>query len=136
VAQKRFVGQGGGRKYKIIKFHFYPKIAKHLHQPKIFNGSRVFAHSLFIESKREPAGGGEHSAFGDFGDVYYQNNPFLGMFQKKFCLKTFETCSLLFISVLKSSILAISLFEYLLLDPSAKRGLKLSRAPCTLLFRA
>jgi len=28
-------------------------------------------------------------------EIYYQNNAFLGMFQLKFCLKTFETCSLL-----------------------------------------
>jgi len=44
--------------------------------------------------------------------IYYENNPFLGMFQLKFSLKSFETCSLLYISVLKCSILAIILFEY------------------------
>jgi len=33
-------------------------------------------------------------------EIYYQNNLFLGMFQLKFCLKTFQTCSLLYISVL------------------------------------
>jgi len=35
------------------------------------------------------------------------------MFQLKFCLKTFETSSLLYVSVFKCSILAIILFEYL-----------------------
>jgi len=44
------------------------------------------------------------------------------MFQLKFYLKTFETSSLLYVSVLKCSILAIILFEYLLLDQSAGRG--------------
>jgi len=39
--------------------------------------------------------GAETAAFGDFG-VYYKNNPFLGMFQLKFSLKTFATCSLLY----------------------------------------
>jgi len=34
------------------------------------------------------------------------------MFQMKFCLKAFETCSLLYVSVLKYSILAIILFKY------------------------
>jgi len=29
--------------------------------------------------------------------IYYQNNLFLGMFQLKFCLKTFESCSLLYV---------------------------------------
>jgi len=29
--------------------------------------------------------------------IYYQNNRFLGMFQLKFCLNTFETC-LLYVS--------------------------------------
>jgi len=89
-----------------------------------FNGSRVFAHSLFIKSKRGSRG--EPLAFGDFGDIY-QKNPFLGIFQLKFCLNTFETCSLLYVCVLKFSILAIILFECLLFDPSAKRGPKLSR---------
>jgi len=60
--------------------------------------------------------------FGDFGYTKYQNNRFLGVFRLKFCFKTFETCSLLYVSVLKCNILAIILFEYLLSDPSAKRG--------------
>jgi len=40
----------------------------------------------------------------------------------KFCLKTFETCLLLYVSVLECSILAISLFKYEELHPSARRG--------------
>jgi len=32
--------------------------------------------------------------------IYYQNNSFLGMFQLKFCLKTFKTFSLSYIFVL------------------------------------
>jgi len=40
---------------------------------------------------------------GGFG-IYYQSNTFLGMFQLKFHLKTFETCSLLYVSELKCSI--------------------------------
>jgi len=45
------------------------------------------------------------------------------MFQMKFCLKTFEPCSILFVSVLKCSILAIILFNISNLDASA-RGAK------------
>jgi len=51
------------------KVSFCPKISKHLHQPKMFNESRVFAHSLVIESKR--VSGGEPSAFGDFKVLIY-----------------------------------------------------------------
>jgi len=54
--------------------------------------------------------------------IYCQNNPFLSMFQLKFCLNIFETCLLLNVCILKFSILAIILFEYLLLDPSARGG--------------
>jgi len=54
----------------------------------MFKGSRVLARFLVIESKRGSVG--ESPAFDDFGDLL-QNNPFLGMFQLKFCLKTFET---------------------------------------------
>jgi len=55
------------------------------------------------------------------------------MFQLKFCLKIFETCSLLYVSVLKCSILAIILFEYLLLDPNAGGGqsVQWARGPLT-----
>jgi len=62
------------------------------------------------------------------------------MFELKFCLKTFETCSLLYESVLKCCILATILFEYLLLDQSAKglqivqRELKNSRRARSLPF--
>jgi len=75
-------------------------------------------------------------------EIYYQNNPFLYMVQLKFCLNTFETCSLMYVCVPIFSILAIILFEYMLLDPSAKRGPILSRglqnfrgarSPCLLL---
>jgi len=98
----------------------------------MFNGSRNFTQSLFIESSL----GAIPQRLATLG-IHYQNNPFLGTFQLKFCLKTFETCRLL-----KCNILAIILFEYLVLDPSAKRGHKLSRevknctdaqAPCPLL---
>jgi len=42
-------GQGGGRarKHK-VQVLFCLKIAKHLYQPKMFNGRKVFAHSLVI----------------------------------------------------------------------------------------
>jgi len=44
------------------------------------------------------------------------------MFQLKFFLKTFQTCSLLDTSVLNVAFLAIILLKYLSLDPSAKGG--------------
>jgi len=44
-------------------------------------------------------------------EIYYQTDPVLEMFQVKFCLKTFETCSLLYVSVFKCSILAIILLS-------------------------
>jgi len=91
-----------------------------MHQPKMSMG----VWSLHIIYSLNLIGGLGAPTLG----IYYQNNPFFSMFQLKFCLKTFETCcSLLYISVLKCSILAIILFEYLLLDPSVKRGLKLFR---------
>jgi len=99
-----------------------PQISKHEHQPKMFNGSMVFAHSLFIEFKRESEG--DPPAFGDFRDIATKIIHFRYV-QLKFYLKTFETFSLLSISVLKCSILAIILFEYLLLNPSAKKGPKI-----------
>jgi len=79
-----------------------------MHQSKMFNGSIVFAHSLFIEFERV-LGMSPQPLMTLV--IYYQNNLFLGMLQLKFCLKTFETYSLLSISVLKCSILAIILFE-------------------------
>jgi len=36
--------------------------------------------------------------------IYYQNNPFLGMFQLKFCPKIFETCLIVYVSVLKCTV--------------------------------
>jgi len=76
--------------------------------------------------------------------IYYQNYPFFDMFQLKFFLNAFETCSLLYVCVLKFSILAIILFEYLLLDPSANQegaqlvhgAKKFQRCtnPCTLIL--
>jgi len=56
----------------------------------MFNGSRIFAHSLFILNLN---GGlvANHQRLATLG-LYYQNNPFFGMFKLKFCLKTFETC--------------------------------------------
>jgi len=71
----------------------------------MFNGSWVFAHSVVIESKRVSGGGAPSLAVLGF---YYKNNLFLGMFQLKFCLKTFETCSLLYIFLLKFNILEIN----------------------------
>jgi len=40
------------------------------------------------------------------------NYPFLGMFQMKLCQKNFETRSLMYVSVLESSILAIIFPKY------------------------
>jgi len=61
-------GQGGGRvrKHK-IQVSFCPKIAKHLHQPKMFNESRVFLHFPVIESKWEL--GVEPPAVGELRDL-------------------------------------------------------------------
>jgi len=39
----------------------------------------------------KPSGSGTLAIWG----ISYQNDPFLGMFLLKFCIKTFETCSLL-----------------------------------------
>jgi len=44
--------------------------------------------------------------------IYFQNNPFLGLFQLKFFPKNFKTCSLLYVSVIKCNILAIIYFKY------------------------
>jgi len=43
-------------------------------------------------------GGLRDPAFGDWGDIL-PKYPILGMFQLNFCLKTYETCSLLYVSV-------------------------------------
>jgi len=64
----------GGRWQKIQnKSSFCPKIANHLYQPVI---------SMRARSYTFPG-----RAWRFFG-IYYQNNPFLGMFQLKFCLKS------------------------------------------------
>jgi len=71
---KTIFGREGIKKIKNNKVSFCSKIAKHLHQPEIFNGSRVFAHSLIIKSKRGSAG--EPLAFGDFGDILPKESIF------------------------------------------------------------
>jgi len=82
ISRERFLT---GRAENIIyKFRFVPKFAKHLPQPIIL--MRV---GSCTSSSHLTTGVWRH----------YQNNPFLGMFQLKFCLKTFQTCSLLYISV-------------------------------------
>jgi len=53
VARKQFLDREGSEPENIK----YNKISKHLHQPKMFNGSRVFAHFLVIESNWGSAGG-------------------------------------------------------------------------------
>jgi len=55
--------QGGDQRIENNKVSFCFKIAKHLHQLEMLNASRVFAYSLFIESKRES--GSEPPAFDD-----------------------------------------------------------------------
>jgi len=87
VAQERFFGRGWGRKYKVS---FCSQIAQHLHQPYMFNERRVL-HSLVIELNGGLGAEPQHLAI--FG-IYYQNNAVLGMFQLKFCIKTFKTCLL------------------------------------------
>jgi len=111
--------QRGDRKYKIIKFRFVPQLPSICINQKCSVG--VWSLHIFYSLNLNGGLGASSQRFATLG-IYYQNNPFLGIFQLKFCLKTFETCSLLYISVLKCSILAIILFEYLSVDPSAKRG--------------
>jgi len=91
VAQERFFKRAGGSKYLTL-VSFWQKITKHLHQPKMFNGSMLLAHFLVIEYQwglwgRRPQplearvleDPPEH---GDFGDLlYYQNNAFLTCFR-------------------------------------------------------
>jgi len=65
------------------KFRFASKVAKHLHQPVISMGDwRTCTFS-------------SHFTWTEVWDLQ-QNNPFLGMFQMKFFLKTFPTCSFRF----------------------------------------
>jgi len=108
----------GSRKYK-IEVSLCPKFAKHLHQPVIsvrviwvlrilkslnLNSSHCLFSSHCLGAKPTAArgnrfGGVASSAWRVLG-IYYQNNPFLDMFQLNFCLKNFQTCLLLYISVL------------------------------------
>jgi len=56
---------------------------------------------------------GRAPVFGYFGDILgYQNNPFLGMSQPKFCLKTYETCLLLLCYVYVSVLIFVSFLGY------------------------
>jgi len=86
----------------------------------LYDGSRVLHIFLVIESKRgmganiQPLGamgskGRALSAWRFWG--FATKIIHLGMLKLKFCLKTFETYSLLYVSVLKRSILAIILFK-------------------------
>jgi len=61
VAQERFLDREGAENISL----FCSNIAKHLHQPKTFNGSRVFAHSSVIESTVNGGLGAEHPVLGD-----------------------------------------------------------------------
>jgi len=49
AAQKQFLDGEEAENIKYSLSSALPKIAKHLHQPKMFNGGRVFAHSLVID---------------------------------------------------------------------------------------
>jgi len=77
----------------------------------MFNGSMVFAHSLFIEYKR---GSGEPPAFGDFGDILPKESIFRHVSAKILpeYLRNLFIIIMYYVCVLKFSILAISLFEY------------------------
>jgi len=103
---------------KTIKFRFAPKLPNICIKQKCSMG--VWSLRILYSLNLNGGLGVSPQRLATLG-IYYQNNPFLGMFQLKFCLKTFGTCSLLYISVFKSSILAIILVEYLLFDPSAKK---------------
>jgi len=118
VVEKQFLDRKEIKQYKII-VSFCSKIAKHLYQPEMFNGRRILAHLYSLHLNEGLRASPRLLAI--LG-IYYQNKPFLGMFQLKFCLNSFETCLLLFVCILKFSILAIILFKYLLLDPSVKSG--------------
>jgi len=113
VARERFLNRGGGGGSRKYKFCFAQNCQASA-SPSNFSGIRVL-HILSF-NLNEAAGGkvvwGRNPQRLAFLGIYYQNNPFLGKFQLKFCLKTFETCSLLYVSVLKCSILAIILFKY------------------------
>jgi len=140
VVEKRVLDREEIKKYKIIKFRFPPKLPSiRINQKCLMGvGSLHMSYSLNING-----GLGTSPQRLATLEIYYQNKPFLGMLQPNFYLNTFETCLLLSVCILKFSILAIILLEYLLLHPSTKRGPKLSRrlknsrnarAPCHLLL--
>jgi len=54
VVRKRFLDRERTEPENIIYMFYF---AKHLHQPKMFNEIRVFAHYLVIESKQGYRGG-------------------------------------------------------------------------------
>jgi len=99
---------GEARKYKIL-VSFCSQIAKHLHSASAsnFNGSRVL-HILYSFNLNVGLGAKKRLAI--LRDLL-PNNPFLGMFELKFCLKPSKLVQK-YISVLKCSILAITLFKY------------------------
>jgi len=77
-------------------------MANHVHQPVISLGAwsyTFYGHLTWtgVWRRTPEARGSGSGASSDwrFGGIYYQNNPFLSMFQMKFCLKTFETCSII-----------------------------------------
>jgi len=80
----------GGTKNIKYKFRFAPKFAKYLHQPVISIGVESCTFSSHLTRTgvwgRSPQpsevrwyGSGSPNAW-RFGEIYYQNNPFLGMF--------------------------------------------------------
>jgi len=68
MVRERFFDREEARPENIkYKFYFAPQIAKHLHQPKMFNERRFFAHSLVIKSKLSL--GVEPTAVSELGDL-------------------------------------------------------------------
>jgi len=81
------------------KFRFASKFAKHLHQPVTSIGVRSYIFSRHLTCIGTGGGAPAHGSKGvwrqtpsawRFWGVYYQNIPFLGTFQLKFCIKTFD----------------------------------------------
>jgi len=64
VVQKRFLESEGVEK----KNYVLPRNFQHMHQPKMFSGSVVFAHSLQY-SLNLNGSGGEPPSVGDFMDI-------------------------------------------------------------------
>jgi len=81
------------------------RFTQHMHRPviSIKVGSCTFSSHLTWTNPPAARGKGvwrrSFQRLAILGDLL-PNNPFLGMFQLKFCLKTFKTCSLFYISVL------------------------------------